>query len=77
MEHGVVVRGRIHGRHIELDEAVDEFDGEVEVFVRGISTAMPASRLLEIVASFPAGSRSKDAIDHDLAEDRSDWDRRG
>ncbi len=34
MERGVVVRGTLHGRHIELDERVDELDGEVEVFVR-------------------------------------------
>jgi hypothetical protein len=41
MERGVVVRGRLRGRHIELDEEVDELDGEVEVFLRAAPDATP------------------------------------
>jgi hypothetical protein len=29
MDRGVIVRGRLHGRHIDLDESVDEVDIEV------------------------------------------------
>jgi hypothetical protein len=41
MERGVVVRGRLRGRLIELDEEVDDLDGEVEVVVRPAADATP------------------------------------
>jgi hypothetical protein len=41
MERGVIVRGRLHGRHIDLDESVDELEGEV------IRSLPPGSRTKE------------------------------
>lgn len=77
MQRGVVVRGRLHGRHIELDEQVDELDGDVEVFVRPLAAAAPTvAGLLDLIATFPPGTRSKEDIDRQVAEDRAGWDRR-
>lgn len=79
MNRGVVVRGRLHGRHIELDEKIDEIDGEVEVMVRPVlaEAAIPGvSRLLAILASFPPGTRAKEDIDGQIADERAAWDRR-
>jgi hypothetical protein len=43
MERGAVVRGRLHGRVIELDEPVDDVDeGEVEVQIRSVQSTTPA-----------------------------------
>jgi len=70
------VRGRLRGRHIDLDEAVTEPDGEVEVTVRSVSGAHPTvADLLAVVATFPPGSRTKEEIDRQVAEDRAAWDR--
>ena len=77
MERGVVVRGTLHGRHIELDERVDELDGEVEVFVRSVGAAPRPPDVLEVIASMPAGTRSKADIDRQLADDRTGWTDRG
>ena len=77
MERGVVVRGRLRGRHIELDEGVDELDGEVEVFVRAVGSTPRPPDVLEVIASLPLGTRSKGDIDNQLAEDRAGWSGRG
>ena len=77
MERGVVVRGTLRGRHIELDERVDELDGEVEVFVRSVGASPHPPDVLEVIASMPVGTRSKDDIDGQLAEDRAGWTERG
>jgi hypothetical protein len=77
MERGVVVRGKLHGRHIELDEQVDELDGEVEVFLRPVVATPRPPDVLEVIASLPAGNRSKDDIDRQLADDRAGWTGRG
>jgi hypothetical protein len=71
MERGVVVRGKLHGRHIELDEEVDELDGEVEVFLRSVGATPRPPDVLDVIASLPAGTRSKDEIDRQLADDRA------
>jgi hypothetical protein len=71
------VRGRLHGRHIELDEQVDELDGDVEVFVRPLAATSPTvAGLLDLIATVPPGTRSKEDIDRQIAEDRAGWDRR-
>ena len=76
MERGVVVRGRLRGRRIELDEDVDELDGEVEVFVRSVAPAhRTVSALLALIATLPPGARTKDDIDAELAAERGGWDR--
>lgn len=77
MERGVAVRGKLHGRHIELDEEVDELDGEVEVFLRPVVATPRPPDVLEVIASLPAGTRSKDDIDRQLADDRTGWTDRG
>lgn len=77
MQHGLVVRGRLHGKRIELDEEVTELEGEVEVLVRAAQPANEMRRdFLEVIASLPAGTRSKQDIDQDLAHARSEWDGR-
>jgi hypothetical protein len=76
MDRGVVVRGWLRGRHIDLDEPVAEPDGEVEVTVRPVTTAHPTvADLLAVVATFPPGTRTKEDIDRQVAEDRAGWDR--
>jgi len=77
MERGVVVRGRLRGRHIELDEGVEELDGEVEVFLRSVGTTPRPADVLDVIASMPVGTRSKSDIDSQLAEDRVGWSDRG
>jgi hypothetical protein len=76
MERGVVVRGRLHGRQIDLDEAVDALDGEVEVTVRPFAGAQPTvADMLALVATFPSGTRTKEDIDRQVAEEHASWDR--
>jgi len=76
MERSAVVRGRLHGKHIDLDEAVDAQDGEVEVTVRPVAGARPTvADMLSLVATFPPAGRTKEDIDHQIAEERAGWDR--
>ena len=78
MERGVVVRGRLHGRHIELDEQVEDLDGEVEVFVRAVRGASPhPPDVLDVIAALPPGERSKANIDQQVADERAGWRGRG
>jgi hypothetical protein len=76
MDHGVIVRGQLHGRRIDLDEAVEARDGEVEVTVRPVAGPRPtASDMLALLATLSAGARTKSDIDRQVAEDRTSWDR--
>jgi hypothetical protein len=76
MPSSAVVRGRLHGRHIELDEAVDARDGEVEVTVRPLAETHPTvADMLALIASFPPGTRTKEDVDQQIAEERAGWDR--
>ncbi len=76
MDRQVVVRGRLHGRRIDLAEAVDELDGDVEVTVRPVAAERPtAADMLALVATFPPATRTKEDIDRQIAEDRAGWDR--
>jgi hypothetical protein len=78
MERGVVVRGRLHGRHIELDEQLEDLDGEVEVFVRAVQGATPdPPDVLDVIAALPPGERSKADIDQQVADERAGWLGRG
>ena len=77
MQHGVVVRGRLRGKRIELDEEVTEFEGDVEVFVCAAQPANESRRdFLAVVAGLPDGTRTKLDIDQDLAQTRGEWDGR-
>lgn len=75
MGRGAVVRGRLHGRVVELDEPVDDVEeGEVEVQIRSVESVAPRRPdVLEVIASLPAGSRTKADIDQQLADERSGW----
>jgi hypothetical protein len=79
MQPGACIRGRLRGRVIELDEPVVGIaEGEVEVDIRPVhSAARHSADVLDVVASLPAGSRSKADIDRRLAEQRSGWGGRG
>ena len=75
MQRAIIVRGRLSGpRRIDLDEPVDEVTGEVEVFVRPIQ-AEPAPKrdLFEVLRSLPPGTRTKEDIDQQIAEERDSW----
>jgi hypothetical protein len=76
MQRAIIVRGRLSGRtRIDLDEPVDEVSGEVEVFVRPIEPKQPPLRrkLLDVIRSLPPGTRSKEDIDRQIAEERASW----
>ncbi len=76
MERGFIVRGRLHGRHIDLDETVDAIDGEVEVTVRPFVGVYPTvADMLALVATFPRGTRTKEDINRQVAEEHASWDR--
>jgi hypothetical protein len=60
-------RQKLQGRQIELDERVDELDGEVEVFVRSVGATPRLPDVLEVIASQPAGTRNQADIDRQLA----------
>ncbi|MGO9837138.1 MAG: hypothetical protein ACLP1X_23325 [Polyangiaceae bacterium] len=76
MERGVIVRGRLHGRQIDLDEPVDQLEGEVEVTVRPVGASHPTvADMLTLIATFPPGTRTKEDIDRQIVEERASWDR--
>lgn len=58
-----------------MREAVDEVTGEVEVVVRPIEPKRPAPKrdIFEVIRSLPPGTRSKEDIDRQIAEERDSW----
>ena len=78
MERGIVVRGRLRGRRIDLDEPVGELEGEVEVVVRAVepAAAKPLESIFEFIRSLPPGTRTKEDIDGQIAAERDSWDDR-
>jgi hypothetical protein len=84
MERAVIVKGRVtDGRHIELEETVEEMAGrEVEVTVRTLGRPSDESRtdtegLLRIGTDWRAHNpdrlRSKEDIDRYLDAERASW----
>ncbi len=71
----MVVRGRLHGRHIDLDESVDRLEGEVEVVVRAAGPAhtKPVESIFEFIRKLPPGTRTKEDIDRQIVEERDSW----
>ncbi len=71
----MVVRGRLRGRRIELAEAVDQPDGEVVVVVRPVERldSVGVEDVFTFLRSLPPGTRSKDDIDRQIAEERDSW----
>ena len=77
IERGAVIRERLHGRVIELDEALDDVEeGEVEVQIRSIESATPRPPdLLEVIPSLPPGT---ERLTRSAAgPERSGWSGRG
>ena len=76
MERAIVVRGRLSDeRHLELDEAVADMAGELEVVIRRLNgQARPLGQtLLEFIAAMPPGIRTKEDIDAALRIERESW----
>jgi hypothetical protein len=76
MEIALIVRGRIsNSRHIELDEAVPGIDGVVEVTVRRVVVPEQAGTVdvFELISAASPGTRSKEDIDQQIADERSSW----
>jgi hypothetical protein len=77
VESGAAIRGKLKGRHIELEEPVDDLEGDVEVFVRAARDATPRTPdILEVIAAMPPGNREKSEIDAELTHARDSWDGR-
>lgn len=76
MERAIIVRGRLSGpRRIDLDEPLDEVSGEVEVVVRAVEAkpAAPQRDIFDVIRSLPTGTRTKEDIDRQIAEERASW----
>jgi hypothetical protein len=74
MESAIIVRGRMADpRHIELSEAVPGLTGDVEVVLRQVVPTPEASApdVFELIASLSPGTRSKDDIDEQIADERA------
>lgn len=71
----MVVRGRLHGRQIDLDEPVDQLDGEVEVVVRTVEHERPkvAESIFEFIRKLQPGTRTTEDIDRQIAAERDSW----
>ncbi len=73
MQRAIIVRGRLSGRtRIDLDEPVDDVTGAVEVVVRPVPPTHPNPEqdIFEFLRSLPPGTRSKEDIDRQLADER-------
>lgn len=79
MPRTILVRGRMNGpRRIDLDEAVDELAGAVEIEVRPLRLAEPREaparrKLLEVIRSLPPGTQSTDDLARQLVELGASW----
>ena len=73
----MIARGRLYGRHSDLDEPLDQLDGEVEVTVRPAGEVHPTVADYARVdrTTFPPGTRTKEGTDQQIAEERASWDR--
>jgi hypothetical protein len=64
---------------VELDEAVIDAQGEVQVIVprSGNGTSAKTESVYAFLKDLPAGTRSKQEIDQQLQEERDGWGERG
>lgn len=78
MQRAIIVRGRLNGaRRIDLDEPIGEVTGEVEVVVRTVENEPGRRRhLADVLRALPPGTRTKEDIDRQVAEERDSWDDR-
>lgn len=77
MAQPVRVRGRLKGRHIELESTIERLEGDVEVLVQAAPARRSTPDVLEVIAGLSQGSRSKANIDQQLADERESWQGRG
>ena len=77
MVQPVRARGRLKGRHIELESPIERLEGDVEVLVQAVSNRSSAPDILDVIAGLLPGSRSKTNIDQQLAIERDSWEPRG
>lgn len=78
MQRGYVLRGRLRGRRIDLDEAVEDFAGEVELFVKLLpQSSHPAPDILDVIQGLPPGNLNKEDVDARMQSVRAGWDERG
>jgi hypothetical protein len=75
MAKAVILRGRLSdSRHIELDEPVPGIEGEVEVVLRAVAPSVgEVADVFDIIAATAPGTRSKEDIDRQLAQERDGW----
>lgn len=76
MERAIIVRGRISGpRRIDLEEPLDEVTGDVELVVRSLEPVRepPAQDVFDFVRALPPGTRTKEDIDRQVAEEHDAW----
>jgi hypothetical protein len=76
MQKPITVRGRLTDpRRIELDEPLKDVTGEVEVIVRPVEPTVEkaAQDIFDFLRSLPAGTRSKEDIDRQIADERDSW----
>lgn len=78
MDKAIVVKGRLTGpRIVELDEPIDDVGSEAEVILRHAAPSTKDGQdLIAFLTNIPPGSRTKEDIDRQLAEERSSWDGR-
>lgn len=76
MEKAVTVRGRLSDpKHIELDEAVTDVVGAVEVVLRQapVANGQAAPDIFDLIATLPGGTRTRAEIDAQVREERESW----
>jgi hypothetical protein len=76
MEKAIIVRGKMAGPlRVELEEPVQDLHGDVEVVLRSVeaSPRVTPRDVFDLIASLPAGARSKEEIDQQIADERESW----
>lgn len=79
MQNAIVIRGRLVGpRNVELDEPVSDLSSEVEVIVRAADQppARASKSAVEFLRGLPAGTRTREDIDHPVHAERRAWEDR-
>ena len=77
MDRTRIIPGRLVGpTHVELDESVNT-SATIEVVVReSAGDAGTRKSLLDVVRSLPAGNRTREDIDRQIADERDSWNGR-
>jgi len=73
MQKAYVLRGCLIGpRRVELEEAIEDIQGDVEVTLRAITKAEPPKRkdIVEVLWGLRGGTRTKKDIDAQIAQER-------